>query len=60
MVKLIDADWEKLKEKIVYGHSDTYGLDNYPMNVLDNESYAKALAVGGEFYIKPVNQEDNV
>lgn len=53
MVKFIDADWDKLKEVIEYGHSDTYKLDSYPLNVLDNESYAKAIEVGGDFYIAP-------
>jgi len=28
------------------------------MNVLDNESFAESIAVGGEFYVEPIEIED--
>ena len=60
MVKLQDSDWKKLKEEIIYGYSEKYKLDNYPMNVLDNESFAESIAEGGDFYIEPVEKETNI
>ena len=56
LVRVLDKDWNELKELISLSFSDVYKLDNYPDNVLDNEAFKKATSIGGDYY-KVVEEE---